>query len=188
MLLGETGAGKSTFINYLYNYAKKHDFDSREIIIPNKHFRGDSSISHNENDIGNNAESKTTQSKPYEFIPAFSFLDTPGLGDTRGIAQDQKNIDNIIQNACNADLIHAIILIVNGSTSRFTSQMEYVLKKICGFFPDEFQKNLIVVFTNANKAQCNFEPHVIKNIFNNWDQSNVYHMQNDAFSDRKSVV
>ncbi len=75
LVIGETGSGKSTFINYLTNY-----------------FRG-----------GSLQNIKTDMCNQYIFVDSASpaqrqylFLDTPGLSDTRGAEQDNINMNKII--------------------------------------------------------------------------------------------
>lgn len=48
----------------------------------------------------------------------FDVIDTPGLADTKGMAQDQQNVDMILEAAKNAGSLNAVLLVVNGRVPR----------------------------------------------------------------------
>jgi hypothetical protein len=54
-------------------------------------------------------------------------MDTPGLGDTRGIDQDDKNIDNILQTITMTPELNAIVIMMNGTDGRLSERILYVL-------------------------------------------------------------
>uniref|UniRef100_A0A7N8YEP5 Septin-type G domain-containing protein n=1 Tax=Mastacembelus armatus TaxID=205130 RepID=A0A7N8YEP5_9TELE len=86
LLVGETGAGKSTLINSLFNYTIGVKFDHNiwfEIV---------------EKENRRQTESQTSDVIVYEIfgfegetLPySLTIIDTPGYGDTRGIEHDNK--------------------------------------------------------------------------------------------------
>ena len=54
-------------------------------------------------------------------------MDTPGLGDTSGIDQDDKNIDNILDSITKTPQLNSIILMLNGSDARISERIKYIL-------------------------------------------------------------
>ncbi|CAF4282325.1 unnamed protein product, partial [Rotaria sordida] len=115
LLMGETGVGKSTFINAFVNYLI---FDTLEqaqqnepiVLIPvsflittgnqfNEYIVKFGDIDSNENHE-HQGQSVTQQCKSYIFKLnerlCLRLIDTPGMGDTRGLVQDEKNIDHIL--------------------------------------------------------------------------------------------
>jgi len=111
------------------------------------------------------------------------FLDTPGLGDTRGIDQDTKNIIKIIEAVEGLNGLTGIIIVVNGSVARITSNLRFVLASLRGNLPDIILDNVIVVLTNSKRHEANFVVQELKL------QSRVYpyYMQNSAFSTHPST-
>ncbi len=104
LVIGETGSGKSTFINYLTNYFRGGSLQNVKVAIPSK-FRPTitEQFSHCENNLRDTTQSKTDMCNQYIFVdnasPAqrqYLFLDTPGLSDTRGAEQDNINMNKII--------------------------------------------------------------------------------------------
>ena len=104
LVIGETGSGKSTFINYLTNYFRNGSLQNIKVAIPSK-YRSviTEQFSHCENNLKDTTQSKTDMCNQYIYIditsPAqkqYLFLDTPGLSDTRGAEQDNINMNKII--------------------------------------------------------------------------------------------
>ncbi|CAF4287218.1 unnamed protein product, partial [Rotaria sp. Silwood2] len=126
LLISETGAGKSTFINYLCNYFHKGDINNPKIAIPSKyHPVPTEEFSHYEFNIYDNNQSKTNHCIQYMFTDVttnkqYLFLDTPGFSDTHNIEQNQMNMNKIIGAITQLDNLTSIILVVNGSFSRLT--------------------------------------------------------------------
>jgi ribosome biogenesis GTPase A len=104
LVIGETGSGKSTFINYLTNYFRGGSLQNVKVAIPSKYRPAiTEQFQHCENNIKDSTQSKTDMCNQYIFIDAASpsqrqylFLDTPGLSDTRGADQDNINMNKII--------------------------------------------------------------------------------------------
>ncbi|EGC33225.1 hypothetical protein DICPUDRAFT_37081, partial [Dictyostelium purpureum] len=73
----------------------------------------------NENDSYHRTKSKTASCNTYSFkkdSKTFSFIDTPGLSDTRGVEQDDINIGKIIESAENCSSLSAVLIVIDNNS------------------------------------------------------------------------
>ncbi|RXN37865.1 hypothetical protein ROHU_001651 [Labeo rohita] len=150
MMIGATGAGKTTLINSMINYILgvqwKDDF--RFVLIDERKQKSQ-------------AESQTSEITAYQInhmdgfrVPySLTIVDTPGFGDTRGISHDQK-ITKQIQEFFSArgriDCIDAVCFVVQGSLARITHTQKYVFDSILSIFGKDIAENILVLVTFAD--------------------------------------
>ncbi|XP_029729935.2 uncharacterized protein LOC115267203 [Aedes albopictus] len=183
ILLGETGSGKSTLINYLTNYFHNGKPGNLKIAIPTKHHVATEGLKHHEDNVQDASKSQTRACAVYNFRKQdtiFNFIDTPGLSDTEGVVQDDFNIQQIMGAAEQSGLLTAIILVINGTQARATVTLRNTLCLLRSSIPDVLLQNLVVVLTNCSAASVNFDMSHLKP----WTvpEANVFHMNNCAFS------
>ncbi|XP_011405076.1 PREDICTED: uncharacterized protein LOC105313388 [Amphimedon queenslandica] len=93
-------------------------------------------------------------------------IDTPGLGDSKGIEQDKKHVTKIIDTLKKEDYVNCVCLIVNGRSSRMSATLSYVLSEITSILPKTILNNIIVVFTNTTGLlQLSFDLGALKHYF-----------------------
>ena len=189
LVLGETGSGKSTYINYLANYFLGGVLDKNcqnsklRIVIPNAAFPNitDSVGNVSEIDLHDNTKSKTSETSVFTFTDnngdTIEIVDTPGFADTTQ-GNDQQNIKKILKHASELDFLTAIILVINGSVARKNTTLKYVLNQMKGNIPDVLLDNLVIVFTNCDASSRNFDLKMLEE----FQPKHVFHMQNNAFS------
>ncbi|CAF5148898.1 unnamed protein product, partial [Rotaria sp. Silwood1] len=120
LLLGESGVGKSTFINAFVNYLTFETLNKAEqgkpvVLIPvsflmtvGNNFdecivKFGNSDSFNNEDFDHPGQSVTQHCKSYVFHlndtnkTKLRIIDTPGFGDTRGLRQDDANMQHILE-------------------------------------------------------------------------------------------
>jgi len=170
LVLGETGSGKSTFINYLASYFWGGSIIKPKLAIPAKYLKPTESVS-----------SETTNCTPYKFTKdrdIYYFIDTPGLSNTQGLTQDNININKILRDAESLPSLSAILFVINGTTPKATVNMKNVYDRMRGVLPDDVINNIIVVFTHCIVQSRYFDinslPFPLSGEF--------YHMQNTSFS------
>lgn len=183
LLIGETGSGKSTLVNYLTNFFLGGSLYHLKIAIPTKYYAVTENFEHSERDIEDSTKSQTIKPIEYDFKSdelQFSFIDTPGLCDTASTQNDEDHITKILAAAEEAGTLAAIMIVINGTRSRATVDLSHSLNEMKSFVPDCLLDNLMIVLTNCNRATANFELKQLKP----WKilDDNVFYMNNSALS------
>ncbi|XP_067283829.1 uncharacterized protein [Pseudorasbora parva] len=150
MMIGATGAGKTTLINSMINYTLgvKWEDDFRFVLI-------------DEGKQKSQAESQTSQITAYQInhmdgfqVPySLTIVDTPGFGDTRGISHDQKitkRIQEFFSNPEGIDRIDAVCFVVQASLARLTHTQKYIFDAILSIFGKDIAENILVMVTFAD--------------------------------------
>ena len=160
LLIGETGSGKTSFLNLLCNSKLFEELGTKVDAAKFnqiKHYN-DLKI---EDSTARAMASKTSDAVFYYtevYEMRMEVIDTPGFGDSRGLEQDKKNVKQIIDALRHQDYVNCVCLIINGRQSRMTASLKYVLSEISSILPREIFNNIIVVFTNsADALDCNFD-------------------------------
>ncbi|XP_062386875.1 septin-1-like [Sardina pilchardus] len=147
LLLGSTGAGKSTLVNAMINYilGVKWEDQYRYKLI---------------HEVTNRtqAESQTAEVSSYELYnqPGFqvpyslTIIDTPGFGDTRGMAQDKLITEQVKRFLCSplgVDHIDTVCFVVQASLARLSANQKYIFDSILSIFGKDIGENIMVLVT-----------------------------------------
>lgn len=167
LLLSETGVGKTTSINAVANYLTHRQFEIAEkeklrVLIPAKFKiedrngrRHDVSVGvTDKNEFLNAGESATQDVKSYIFPigknhPNIRIIDTPGMGDTRGPEQDNRNCDYILNYISSLTKLHAICCLFRPSNTRNTTYFQYCITEILSRLDKSASRNIVFIFTNT---------------------------------------
>ncbi|XP_064827507.1 uncharacterized protein LOC135544067 [Oncorhynchus masou masou] len=150
LLLGSTGAGKTTLVNVMINYilgVKWEDHYRFKLIheVTNR----------------SQAESQTSIVTSYELYnqPGFqipyslTIIDTPGFGDTRGMAHDKLITQQVKEFLCNPlgiDHIDAVCFVVQASLARLSANQKYIFDSILSIFGKDIADNILMLVTFAD--------------------------------------
>lgn len=186
VIIGETGCGKSTFINTMTSFFLDGTLANPRICIPNKYYDSTENYDDSERDILDNSKAQTNEVTEYLFeskdgrriLQQIILMDTPGINDDRGLDQDDINLDKIIEGISNADFISGIILLINGTNARITSSVRSLFDRFGGVLPDYIMSNIIVVMTMCRRDTCNFTNFEALG----FTPAIVFYMNNTAFS------
>ena len=156
MVLGATGAGKSTTINGMVNYILgvewKDDFRFKLIT--------------DETGGKSQAHSQTQGITAYTFhkmegsrVPyALTVIDTPGFGDTRGLKRDKEITSKIkeffsIRGEDGIDHLDGIGFVTQASLARLTPTQQYIFDSILSTFGKDIASNIfmLITFADGNK-------------------------------------
>jgi hypothetical protein len=72
------------------------------------------------------------------------------MNDTGGYIEDNKNIDKIFSKIRSLEYLSGIILLLNGTVSRLTTNVKNALYRFKQQLPDEVYSNMIVIYTNIH--------------------------------------
>ena len=149
MIVGATGSGKSTLINGMVNYLLGVEWDDefRLKLIHEK--------------VESQTKSVTKLISAYTFhkqddfpLPySLTIIDTPGFGDTEGIARD-KEITSQIKEFFSTGIDHldGIGFVTQGSLPRLTPVQIYIFDSIFSIFGKDMKNNIFTMVTFADSA------------------------------------
>ncbi|KAM0353064.1 hypothetical protein ACHAPU_001952 [Fusarium lateritium] len=184
LVLGETGVGKSTFINAFYNFLKFDGFDEAkaankaylEFAVPcsfslnladpsnpygeftNKRIPVGPQDDETEQD-GNDGDSATQRTSIYEMRyrdTTYRLIDTPGIGDTRGPEQDKMNMRGILDTLSRYKELHGILILLKTDQSRLTATFKFCFDELLSHIHRSAVANITFGFTHSRSS--NYAP------------------------------
>lgn len=172
LFFGPSGVGKSTFINAFVNYLLYDTLGTAKdaypiVLIKSKFLITDENLvervisvsgggsTTDESDVL--GDSATQETKIYTFPilgkkKMLRLIDTPGIGDTRGIDQDELNCDDIFQKISQYDKIHAICFLLKPNDARVTAEFEFCVKELLSRLHKSATDNIVFIFTNSRAS------------------------------------
>ena len=167
LLLGETGVGKSTWINGFANYINFPTLTEAETndwvhLIPTAFTMTDEnhrekliSIGTDDNEDREVGQSATQSPRTYRFSNddvTVRLIDTPGVGDTRGIDQDKENFRNILSHIARYNTLNGICILLKPNNARLDITFKYCIKELLANLHKDARHNIVFCFTNARST------------------------------------
>ncbi|KAL7786204.1 hypothetical protein V8C37DRAFT_419623 [Trichoderma ceciliae] len=173
LILGETGVGKSTFINAFVNYLSYSTLDEAKnadgltSVIPCSFSLQSMDRENLERGIqeynikvgarddeadGSTGNSATQKSAVYPVTigtKTYRLIDTPGIGDTRGLSYDKENMADILRAISQYDQLHGILVLVKSNNARLTVTFRFCVKELLTHLHRSAAKNMAFGFTNT---------------------------------------
>ncbi|KAF4631768.1 hypothetical protein G7Y89_g6371 [Cudoniella acicularis] len=173
LILGETGVGKSTFINAFVNYLTFETLDdakkAEELnwVIPCSfstqtmdRSNPDRKIeeikvqvgSRDDESDGSKGASATQRTTVYPVTIGSStirLIDTPGIGDTRGLAYDQQNMADILSTLSSYDELHGVLILLKSNNARLTVTFSFCVTELLTHLHRSAAANMVFGFTNT---------------------------------------
>lgn len=173
LLLGETGVGKSTFINAFMNYMMFETLDEA-LDTPDLHWAIPSAFTYTETNNGKwetfavtvgeetkaqkyslDGETATRSCVTYVLHMnglTLRLIDTPGIGDTRGLQQDKANVNDILQVLKSVEKISAILFLIRPDISRLGQMFNFGMTELLSHLHKESSQNIVFGFTNTRST------------------------------------
>ncbi|XP_015282270.1 PREDICTED: uncharacterized protein LOC107123532 [Gekko japonicus] len=150
LLLGETGAGKSTLIDSMVNYVLGVRWEDgfRFKVVQDVPKRSQA-VSQTETLTAYEVNLSQGLRVPY----SLTLIDTPGFGDTRGTQHDkmlQEQIRAFFSSKQGFGHIDAVCVVVQASQPRLTQPQKYIFDAILSIFGKDIQENIQVLITFAD--------------------------------------
>lgn len=170
-VIGKSGAGKTSVINTLCNIFEGKDYDDNRTIaitqnikLNNPRTKETSVLTLNSNinlfkdkqtDItsGRQSQSQTQQANIYSFQTAnclVSLIDSPGIGDTRGVEFDKKSIHSVVQAVKTLGQFNAICLAYKADDARVDATLKYLITQYRSIMTKECENNILICFTHVS--------------------------------------
>jgi len=173
LLIGETGVGKSTFINALANYLTFDTFEKTEnnqpvVLIPGSFLVKNGVINAEQQivkfgdlkteihkHLDHPGRSITERCRSYEFDlkdinnQKIRFIDTPGFGDARGLLQDDHHMQQIVKYIKQYSPLNIICFFLNADDIRVNIFLRSCLTQLFSFLGRNLQTRIIFCFTNS---------------------------------------
>ncbi|XP_029941848.1 uncharacterized protein LOC115383793 isoform X2 [Salarias fasciatus] len=150
LLVGETGSGKSTLINALFNHMMGVTWEDKvwfEIVKEEK--TSDQKVSQTSDVIMYQIFGDEGNAPPF----SLTIIDTPGFGDTRGTERDTKVSERLL-GLFRADdgvhSIHAVGLVLKSSDNRLSDRLLYAFNSVMSLFGKDMEKNIVALVTQSN--------------------------------------
>ena len=165
ILFGESGVGKSTFINAISNYFVHNSFEDARgqpmsYLIPASFSMTDANYKQIKIEIGGDPNEKAvvgkaaTQNAKSHYIriaptKVLHVIDTPGVGDPDGFDKDKENSNNTIKYISQYKKMNAICILMKPNNARLNIGFTYCLKELLVNLNKQSAPNIVFCFTNS---------------------------------------
>jgi len=179
LIIGQTGHGKTTFVNALVNIYSGITINDkfRYLLVKNE----------NKNQLKSITKEITIYKiRPRKNLnyPPLIIIDTPGFGDTEGVEGDKQNLMKFREffDSKKINNINCILYIIIGANSRFGENDKNIINYLLNLFSKNVKDNFIVGVTNFIPESKKDIPNIIKSL----SDENHFYYQNVLKSDNIS--
>uniref|UniRef100_A0AAV2KJ24 Fibronectin type-III domain-containing protein n=1 Tax=Knipowitschia caucasica TaxID=637954 RepID=A0AAV2KJ24_KNICA len=149
MVMGDTGAGKSTLINGMINYILGVQWTDKyrfKLVVEEEKCQSHSQTSEV-------TVYRINFDEGFMIDYSLNIIDTPGFGDTRGIKRDHETteqIRNLFSDSHGVDVLHTVCFVAQSALARLSATQRYVFDSVLSIFGKDVAENLRVLVTFAD--------------------------------------
>ncbi|KAJ3467828.1 hypothetical protein MRS44_005392 [Fusarium solani] len=176
LILGETGVGKSTWINAFINYLSYESIDDAlaaedlkrvipcsfqtQTAVDGRFVETEIKIGSSESEKDGSGGQSATQSTEVYTVnigkTRVRLIDTPGIGDTRGVDQDNSNMNDILTVLRTYNNLHGVLILLKPNAARLTVMFRFCIKQLLTHLHRNAANNIVFGFTNTRGS--NYKP------------------------------
>ncbi|KAI2663087.1 Septin-4 [Labeo rohita] len=150
LLVGETGAGKTTMINTMINYFLGVKFEDEEFY----------QITEEDDDIEESL-TQTSEITVYEVFveenpTSLTIIDTPGYANTEGYEKDGEISEYLIRLFSDEDGIHyidAVCFVMKAFQNRLSGKEHYIFHSVLSLLGRDIENNIVFLLTHTDGRQ-----------------------------------
>ncbi|KAM4527911.1 uncharacterized protein PAE49_024550 [Odontesthes bonariensis] len=149
LLVGETGAGKSTLIDALVNYIMEVAWEDEVWFQIVKEETRSQSESQTSDVIVYQIFGLEDKTLPY----SLTIIDTPGYGSTTGTQRDfivRERLFDLFRSEDGVHEVHAVGLVLKATENRLSERLMYILDSVMSLFGKDMQKNIVALITHSD--------------------------------------
>uniref|UniRef100_A0A3Q2FV27 AAA+ ATPase domain-containing protein n=1 Tax=Cyprinodon variegatus TaxID=28743 RepID=A0A3Q2FV27_CYPVA len=157
LLVGETGAGKTTLVNVMANYIMGVKFEDGVWF----QITEDEEQDEEEEKVRRLFESQTSNVIRYEIFGfegitlsySLTIIDTPGFGNTQDITQDlfvSQSLYDLFRSEDGISEVDAVALVLKQGDNRLSDRLIYIFDSVMSLFGNDINNNIISIITHSN--------------------------------------
>ncbi|CAG8472109.1 16735_t:CDS:1 [Acaulospora colombiana] len=89
---------------------------------------------------------------PVDYDKSVRLIDTPGIGDTRGIEKDAENFGNILRYIGHYEHLNGIYILLKPNNARLNVVFKYCVQELLTHLHKSAKDNIVFCFTNARST------------------------------------